>query len=76
MTRDVEDGLLWRLPPYDDLPAIDVFTATNPASRLNRAEKGMIDMLPEVTKKLPQSGRTYPPSGNAVRLGSHPGRPG
>tara|TARA_R110002012_G_scaffold141749_2_gene299545 strand:+ start:699 stop:1712 length:1014 start_codon:yes stop_codon:yes gene_type:complete len=76
VTRDVEDGLLWRLPPYDDPPAIDVFLVTNPASRLNRAEKGMIDMLLEMTEKLPLSGRTYPPSGNAVRLGSHPVRPG
>ena len=63
VTRDIEDGLLWRLPPYDNPPAIDIYLVTNPASRLNRAEKGLIEMLIEKTVALPLAARIYPSPG-------------
>jgi DNA-binding transcriptional LysR family regulator len=65
VTRDIEDGLLWRLPPYDNPPAIDIYLVTNPASRLNRAEKGLIEMLIEKTVALPLAARVYPAPGDA-----------
>lgn len=43
--RDVRDGLLWRLPPYNDPPAIDIFLVTNPRTRLSRTEQAFLDML-------------------------------
>jgi len=64
VTRDIEDGLLWRLPPYDNPPAIDIYLVTNPASRLNRAEKGLIEMLIEKTVALPLAARVYPAPGD------------
>lgn len=45
--REVRDGLLWRLPPYDDPPAIDIFLVTNPRARLTRTEQAFIDTLLE-----------------------------
>ncbi|WP_193183762.1 LysR family transcriptional regulator [Nisaea sediminum] len=61
VARDIEDGLLWQLPPYEDPTPIDIFLVTNPASRLNRAEKGLIEMLTQKTSALPPAKRVYPP---------------
>ncbi|WP_420403498.1 LysR family transcriptional regulator [Nisaea sp.] len=63
VTRDIEDGLLWQLPPYEDPPPIDIYLVTNSASRLNRAEQGLIEMLKEKTAALPPAARIYPPPG-------------
>jgi DNA-binding transcriptional LysR family regulator len=59
VTRDVSDGLLWRLPPYDAPPAIDVHVVFNPATRFNRAESRFLDMLLEVIRTNPIESRTY-----------------
>ncbi len=58
--RDVRDGLLWQLPPYDDPPEIDIFLATNPASRLNRAETQFIEDLRQRVTALPPAARQFP----------------
>jgi DNA-binding transcriptional LysR family regulator len=60
VARDAAEGRLWQLPPYDDPPAIDIYLVTNPASRLNRAEQGFIDMLLAKVTALPMAARTYP----------------
>ena len=57
--RDVQDGLLWRLPPYDDLPAIDVHVVWNPNARMNRAEEAMLDELEHRINITPIEDRTY-----------------
>jgi DNA-binding transcriptional LysR family regulator len=57
--RDVKDGQLWRLPPYKDPPAIDIFLVRNPRARLNSAEAEFIRMLAERVEKTPHSERTY-----------------
>ncbi|GJL80426.1 MAG: LysR family transcriptional regulator [marine bacterium B5-7] len=59
MTRDVRDGLLWRLPPYDELPAIDVYVAYNPKTRFNRAEAKLLELLLESIESTPMAERTY-----------------
>jgi DNA-binding transcriptional LysR family regulator len=59
VARDVEDGLLWRLPPYSDPPAIDVHLAWNPKATLNRAEMALLDALKDAIKSVPISARTY-----------------
>jgi len=60
--RDVDDGILWRLPPYKSPPPIDIFFVTNPRSNKNRAEKALILLLQEEIAKTPLSERTYAPT--------------
>ena len=43
--RDVSDGLMWQLPPYNQPPAIDVHVVWNPKATLNRAEQSLLDRL-------------------------------
>ena len=59
MKRDVADGLLWRLPPYVDPPAIDVYVVYNPKARMNRAEEAMLADLIGRIEATPFSERTY-----------------
>jgi len=57
--RDVRDGLLWRLPPYDDPPAVDIYLVTNPRKRYNQAETGFIKALQSKIAGQPMAERTY-----------------
>ncbi len=57
--RDERDGLLWRLPPLEDPPAIDVFTAINPHGRPNRAESALQRLLIHRISDTPPDKRTY-----------------
>jgi len=62
MERDERDGLLWRLPPYDDAPAIDVHLVTNPKTQLGRIEAAFVHLLTTAAQAKPLAERTYPPS--------------
>lgn len=57
--RDVEAGLLWRLPPYDNPPPIDIYVVSNPSTRFNRAEKSLLAMLEERIAGIPFAERDY-----------------
>lgn len=57
--RDVEDGLLWQLPPYDQPPAIDVHVVWNPKATLNRAEQSLLDRVLARIEATPMEDRTY-----------------
>lgn len=57
--RDVADGLLWRLPPYDNPPAVDVHVVWNPRTRLNRAESSLLQRLLDKIEETPIEERTY-----------------
>ncbi|KKJ77048.1 LysR family transcriptional regulator [Kiloniella litopenaei] len=57
--RDIDDGHLWRLPPYDAPPAVDVYAVWNPKARLNRAEQAFLDMLLAQIDTTPMSEREY-----------------
>ncbi len=57
--RDVREGLLWQLPPYDTLPEIDVHLVWNPKARTNRAEQALLDMLLAGIRDTPIEERTY-----------------
>jgi len=59
--RDVEDGNLWRLPPYDDPPAIDIYLLWNPRTTLNRAEKAFLDALRDRINQTPEHERIFRP---------------
>jgi len=43
--RDVRDGLLWRLPPYDDPPPIDIYLVSHPQAQLTLAERRLLERL-------------------------------
>jgi len=57
--RDVRDGLLWRLPPYDDRLTTAVYLVSNPRAHLSRAEAGLLRALTQAANKLPLSERSY-----------------
>lgn len=57
--RDVSDGLMWQLPPYDQPPAIDVHVVWNPKATLNRAEQSLLDRLLARIEATPMEERTY-----------------
>ncbi|AHM03674.1 Transcriptional regulator, LysR family [Roseibacterium elongatum DSM 19469] len=57
--RDVAAGEIWQVPPYDDLPAIDVHLVWNPRSKLNRAEQIMLEDLKTRIETTPIERRTY-----------------
>lgn len=59
VSRDIRDGLLWRLPPYDSRLAIDVNLVTHPRAHLSRAESGLIDQLIMTINNLSLKERTY-----------------
>lgn len=57
--RDVIDRILWRLPPYDNPPAIDIFMLTNPEKAMNRAEKALVAGLQTLIAETPAEQRVY-----------------
>lgn len=57
--RDERDGLLWRLPPHTDPPAVDVYVAHNPRSHRNRAEAALLKLLHDRISETPMEQRTY-----------------
>jgi DNA-binding transcriptional LysR family regulator len=57
--RDVAQGLLWQLPPYSNLPAIDIYLLTNPKRTKNGAEAGLLHNLNATLTQTPLSERTY-----------------
>jgi DNA-binding transcriptional LysR family regulator len=58
--RDVREGLLWRLPPYEPTMPIDVYLFTSPRARPTRTEQAFIDVLVEVVSSITPAERTYP----------------
>ncbi len=59
VARDVRDGVLWRLPPYQNPPKVDVHLVTNPSKRFNRAEAKFIDTLKNELARIPFTDRIY-----------------
>ncbi|MGK2924402.1 MAG: LysR family transcriptional regulator [Lysobacterales bacterium] len=57
--RDVRDGLLFRLPPYENPPAIDIWLVRHPEARVNRAEAEFTRLLQKRVAETPRSERVY-----------------
>jgi DNA-binding transcriptional LysR family regulator len=57
--RDVEDGLLWQVPPYEEFPAIDVHIVWNNNAVKNRAEELLLQRLLDAVDATPIEDRTY-----------------
>lgn len=43
--RDVRDGILWRLPPYENIMPIDVYLIKNDKVRASPTEKAFLEVL-------------------------------
>ncbi|KPQ05732.1 MAG: Transcriptional regulator [Rhodobacteraceae bacterium HLUCCA12] len=56
---DERNDLLWRLPPYDDPPAIDIYLVWNPRAHFNRAEEGMLTLMRQSIDQTPMDERDY-----------------
>ena len=59
VARDLRDGLLWQVPPLEDLPEVDVYLIWNPATVRNRAEDKLLQSMIERLETTPFSDRTY-----------------
>lgn len=57
--REMELGLLRQLPPYDDLPLINIFYLTNPKRKLSEAETEFLSLLDDMVKSVDLEDRTY-----------------
>ncbi|WP_246377408.1 LysR family transcriptional regulator [Limibacillus halophilus] len=58
--RDVRDGLMWRLPPYELVMPLDIYLITNPRVRPSRSEQAFIETLKEIVNATPYEQRVYP----------------
>ncbi|MFN3764053.1 MAG: LysR family transcriptional regulator [Aliihoeflea sp.] len=57
--RDVRDGRLWRLPPFDDVMPIDVYLIMNQKVRPSLSELAFLNVLRESIDNTPIELRTY-----------------
>ena len=57
--KDVQSGLLWQVPPYKSLPAVDIHMVTNTKRSMNRAEQAFLEMLNAELDSVPLSERIY-----------------
>ena len=57
--KDVQMGLLWQVPPYKSLPAVDIHMLTNAKRSMNRAETALLEMLNAELDSVPLAERTY-----------------
>ena len=57
--RDVEQGRLRQLPPYDDLPLVNIYLLTNPARRLSEAEAAFLAACGDALAGTDIAERTY-----------------
>jgi len=69
--REVKEGLLFQLPPYENLPPIDIWLIRHPGASMNHAEREFFRMLVELVEQTPLSGRTY---GNGQAGAGHQAR--
>lgn len=60
--RDVEDGLLWRLPPYEPTMPINVYLITNPRAHSSQTQLKFVKLLKELVASTSIELRTYPES--------------
>ncbi|WP_165354650.1 LysR family transcriptional regulator [Tropicimonas sp. IMCC6043] len=57
--HDVDFGKLRQLPPYDELPLINIYLLTNPNRRLSAPEAAFLSSCRQMITKTPLEERTY-----------------
>ena len=58
--RDVSLGQLRQLPPYTNLPAVDIHLLTNPMRKMSPPEAALLALYSKLVDTIPLSHRTYP----------------
>ena len=58
--EDVRAGRLWRLPPHQHAPVVDVHLVHDRSARLSRAERMLLADLRRAIASIPIEERTYP----------------
>jgi len=58
-SRDVDAGLLWQMPPKDNLPAVEIYFVVNPRRSLNPAETAFVRTVHEMLAQASLDERTY-----------------
>ena len=59
--QDVAAGIIRQLPPYEDLPMVNIYMLNNPARRLSDAESTFIAACKTTLAEFPIEDRTYGP---------------
>lgn len=59
--RFVRRGNLWRLPPYENAPVIDIHLVNHKTARLNRAEQALLDLFRKRMDSVPLHERSRSP---------------
>lgn len=62
--RDIRDGLLWRLPPYNNVMPIDVYLCQNSVVKPSRTEQAFVDVLREMIAAVAEDDRVYKEDGS------------
>ncbi|WP_212769935.1 LysR family transcriptional regulator [Thalassovita mangrovi] len=57
--RDVQLGQLWQLPPYSQLPMVEIYLLTNPRRSLSPPEAAFLALVDELIFNVPLDDRTY-----------------
>ncbi|MCW9041804.1 MAG: LysR family transcriptional regulator [Pseudopelagicola sp.] len=57
--RDVDLGRLRQLPPYDDLPLVNIYLVSNPSRRFSEAETAFLSACQEAIATIDLESRTY-----------------
>jgi len=57
---DVSRGMLWRLPPYNDCPKIDMYIMTNKKTNYSRAEMLFLNFLKSEVNSLSKEHKIFP----------------
>ncbi|MFC4671759.1 LysR family transcriptional regulator [Seohaeicola nanhaiensis] len=57
--KDVRLGELWQVPPFSQLPMVEIFLVTNPRRSLPPHEVAFLEMIDEMLERVPMEERTY-----------------
>jgi len=57
--RDIRLGALWQLPPYSQLPMVEIYLLTNPRRSLSPPETAFLAMVDTMLGEVPVAERTY-----------------
>ena len=70
--QDVAAGNIRQLPPYDDLPVVNIYLITNPARRQSDAEAAFLSACEAGISAIGIEGRTYGAEGKGAAPAQKP----
>lgn len=63
--QDVAAGLIRQLPPFDDLPMVEIYLLSNPARRQSEAEVKFLEAVEQSVSQVDLADRTYGSGGQS-----------